>query len=96
MSAACVRCGKRAAREGLYHWHPELCGSCAEEIKHPSMRSCVWVADEDRRRAANQMLAELRRFEIPAEWLGAAAEHAADGTEENVEDVLRRWAGDEP
>lgn len=44
MSAACARCGVRAARREYHLWRPELCGSCVEEVKHPTMRAGVAAA----------------------------------------------------
>jgi hypothetical protein len=44
MSAVmCSRCGIRAARAKEYNWRPELCGPCAEAVKHPSQRGCTWT-----------------------------------------------------
>ena len=93
---ACARCGIRAARGRPYDWRPELCGPCAEEIKHPTMRGASdWVTPEQRQ-SANRMLTELRRFQIPPDWLADAAEHVAKRTGESVEDVLRRWNAGQP
>lgn len=73
----CAECGKRQARGGQIAWRPELCAVCAQAEKHPSRRGCEWQSEPDAARAANQMLAELRVYEIPAAWLVRAAEHTA-------------------
>jgi len=72
-----------------------LCGLCAEDIKHRSQRGCEWTVDPRKRLAANRMLAELRVYELPAAWLGRAAEHCAGQWPEDprvtAEDVLACW-----
>jgi hypothetical protein len=36
---ACARCRVKAARgQRWINWRPDLCGDCAEAVKHPSMR----------------------------------------------------------
>jgi hypothetical protein len=47
VTTPCARCQIRAARMQLWHWHPELCGPCAEDLKHPSQRGCEWGRRRD-------------------------------------------------
>lgn len=92
---ACSRCGKRAARNQLYNWRPDLCADCAEQIKHPTMRAAAdWVTREQADEA-NRMLAELEAYQIPANWMIRAAEHIGQRTGETSDNVLRRWAAEE-
>ena len=42
------------------------------------------------------MLAELRAYEIPADWLRRAAQHCADRSGETTDEVLTRWAAGDP
>jgi hypothetical protein len=58
----CTRCGVKAARGKPHHWRPDLCGDCAEAIKHPAQRCCEWTRDLHAARAANEMLAEVDAY----------------------------------
>lgn len=93
----CERCFVRAASGKPWRWKPELCNACVAEIKHPTMRDgpSDWMAPEQCQ-SAHQMLAELRQFQIPPDWLADAAEVVAGRSGESVEDVLQRWNEDRP